>query len=164
MPAYERTDQVVVKGGAGTGKTLIAVQEAIRLARGGKRTLLTCFTKALAGHLEQAVQDPNLRIAHIDSLISDLIREGQTESLIPDDAPNDEVFGLYRPLAAMEAANLVGKAGSFDALVVDEGQDLLTQPRLDVLDRCSTRAFATGFGECSGIRSRRCSLRERMPT
>lgn len=128
------TEQVVVKGGAGTGKTLIAATEAMRLADSGRRTLLTCFTKALAAQLTQKLRHPNLAVTHIDRLISDLINAGGTRDMIPDDAAESDRLAVYRPLAAIEGAKALGRLEEFGAIVVDEGQDLLTQPRLDVLD------------------------------
>lgn len=127
-------DQVVIRGGAGTGKTLLAVQEATRLAESGQKTLFTCFTKAVASHVEHSVRRPGLRVAHVDNLISFLIRAGETEDQIPSDIDDVERFELYRPLAALEAIERLGDSARYDAIVVDEGQDLLTQPRLDVLD------------------------------
>lgn len=126
--------QVVVRGGAGTGKTVIAIQEAVRLAKAGHKTLFTCYTKAIGAHLEHSVHHPELTIAHMDSLISNLIQAGETEDQIPSDVGDEERFDLFRPLAAIAAVARLGEEGQFDALVVDEGQDLLTQPRLDVLD------------------------------
>jgi ATP:corrinoid adenosyltransferase len=136
--------QVVIRGGAGTGKTLLAVQEAIRLADSGKKTLFTCFTKAVAAHVEHSVQRPGLRVAHIDSLISFLIRAGETEDQIPTDIDDGERFDLYRPLAALEAIERLRDSVRYDAIVVDEGQDLLTQPRLDVLDALLRGGFREG--------------------
>jgi hypothetical protein len=126
--------QVVVKGGAGTGKTLIAAHEAVRLAEAGSNVLLTCFNKALAKHLQVAIRDSNLRVSHIDELISELIAAGGTHDQIPSDVSDDEAFALYRPLAAIEGASRLDREAEFDAIVIDEGQDLLTQGRVDVLD------------------------------
>jgi hypothetical protein len=136
--------QVIIRGGAGTGKTLLAVQEAVRLAEAGQRTLFTCFTKAVAAHVEHSVRRPGLRVAHVDSLISNLIRAGGTGDQIPDDIDDTERFELYRPLAALEAVARLGDAERFDAIVVDEGQDLITQPRLDVLSALVRGGFVDG--------------------
>ncbi len=126
-------DRVVVRGGAGTGKTLIAINEACRLAESGAQTLLTCYSKALAAHLEKRLDQTNLTVEHSDKLITRLIKEGGTEGMVPDDASDEDRFEVHRPLAAMEAASLLQLAESYDALVIDEGQDLLTEGRLDVL-------------------------------
>lgn len=126
--------QVVVRGGAGTGKTVLGIGEAVRLAEAGQKTLFTCFNKAVGAYLSDSVERPALSVAHLDSLISDLIKAGGTEGKIPDDVAEDERMELFRPLAAIEAVDRLGEDSRFDALVVDEGQDLLTQPRVDVLN------------------------------
>jgi nuclease-like protein/UvrD-like helicase family protein/AAA domain-containing protein len=136
--------RVVVRGGAGTGKTLLAINEAARLADDGHKTLFTCFNKAIGAHLAEAVDKPNLTVAHLDSLVSGLIDKGGTAGSIPPDADADEVFGLYRPLAAAEAIEKLGETSLFDALVVDEGQDLLTSPRVDVLEALLRNGLAGG--------------------
>ena len=43
--------RVAVSGGAGTGKTVLALEKARRLASEGFRTLLTCYNRQLADHL-----------------------------------------------------------------------------------------------------------------
>ena len=43
--------RVAVRGGAGTGKTVLALEKARRLADEGFRTLLTCYNRQLADHL-----------------------------------------------------------------------------------------------------------------
>lgn len=136
--------RVLVRGGAGTGKTLLAVQEAVRLAESGQKTLFTCFTKAVAAHVEHCVPRPHLRVAHIDSLISGLIKAGGTEAEIPGDVDEVESFELYRPLAALEAVERLGDQERYDAIVVDEGQDILTEPRLAVLDALLRDGFRAG--------------------
>lgn len=125
--------RVVIKGGAGTGKTVIAVREALRLADDGKHTLLTCYSKALSHYLGEVAIHDNLTVVHFDGLVSRLIEEGDTHESIPEDASDDDLFSLYRPLAAADAAKSLGQENSFDALVVDEGQDLLTYGHLEVL-------------------------------
>ena len=49
-------DRAIVTGGAGTGKTLLAVNEARREAGTGKRVLLTCFNRRLADLMAAVLQ------------------------------------------------------------------------------------------------------------
>jgi len=49
-----RMPRVVISGGAGPGKTFLALEQAQRLAASGRRTLLTCFNRALAGFLRSS--------------------------------------------------------------------------------------------------------------
>jgi carbon monoxide dehydrogenase subunit G len=56
-----RNRRVVISGRAGTGKTFLALEQAQRLAASGRRTLLTCFNRALAGFLRSSAGErPNL--------------------------------------------------------------------------------------------------------
>jgi len=137
-------EQVVVQGGAGTGKTLLALGEAVRLSESGKRTLFTCYSRRLAAFISDKCSRPELEVIHLDQLITDLITAGRTQDLIPDEASDDDRFGIYRPLAAIEGAERLGKVGVFDAVVVDEGQDILTQPRLDVVDTMLAGGIRSG--------------------
>ena len=50
-------DRALIQGAAGTGKTVIAIEEAIRSARAGRRTLLTCYNRSLGLLLERSIQD-----------------------------------------------------------------------------------------------------------
>ena len=69
---------VRVYGGAGTGKTVVAVHRAVRLAREGRgKVLLTTFSKTLAGHLRRQVRllagddrvvTQNLQVEHLHRL------------------------------------------------------------------------------------------------
>jgi len=47
LDEIEENDRVLVRGAAGTGKTLLARETALRQAARGKRVLLLCFTDAL---------------------------------------------------------------------------------------------------------------------
>ena len=49
--------RVAVRGGAGTGKTVLALEKARRLADEGFRTLLTCYNRPLADHLASLCAD-----------------------------------------------------------------------------------------------------------
>src|SRR5581483_7542277 len=48
LDTMEENPRCVIKGGAGTGKTLLAAEEARRAASGKKRVLLCCFSPNLA--------------------------------------------------------------------------------------------------------------------
>ena len=54
-----RRKRAVICGGAGTGKTLLAVDRATQLAKSGAKTLLLCFNRPLADHLKDVVGKNN---------------------------------------------------------------------------------------------------------
>lgn len=49
--------KVLVKGCAGTGKTVLALKKARELAQDGKKVLLLCYNVPLGGHLVKSLKD-----------------------------------------------------------------------------------------------------------
>src|SRR5207248_680265 len=53
LARLQENPRVLVRGGAGTGKTLLATEEATRAAKAGARVLLLCFNRLLANFLSE---------------------------------------------------------------------------------------------------------------
>lgn len=126
--------QMTVAGGAGTGKTLLALEKACRLAEDGARVLLTCYNEALGEHLSRLTEGfPTVTAASFHSVCGRTAR-----------AAGIEVAGSGRGLYATALPDALLEAVSsredmkFDAVVVDEGQDFregwLTTLRLCLRD------------------------------
>jgi superfamily I DNA/RNA helicase len=114
--------RAAVTGPAGSGKTLLALQVAKRLATKGSRTLLTCFNKRLGDHLrDQAASTPGLVVEHFHQLCVDLAGEAGIDLPEPSLEPGSRTFEHDLPEALAEAAERLGPR--FDAIVVDEAQD-----------------------------------------
>ncbi len=101
--------RAAITGGAGTGKTMLAMAKARQLVTEGFETLLVCFNSALARQLADDTRDVAERTGRLDvstfhQLAEDLGREAGT---LPD--------GLD------DAISKVGPR--YHAIVVDEGQD-----------------------------------------
>jgi len=128
LDMLRRQRRVMISGGAGTGKTLIAREKAVRLADEGLRTLLVCFNRGLADHLrEQCEGIDGLDVATFHQICHrwasrarmELGRDVMAEAGC--DHPGADKFELQMPLALAAAVDLLGPA--YDAIVVDEGQD-----------------------------------------
>lgn len=124
----QRQRRVMIAGGAGTGKTLIAREKAMRLADEGMRTLLVCFNRGLADHLrEQCNGVSGLDIATFHQVCHRWIARAKAElgrdylSEAKRDYPRADEFSQLMPLALANAIDALGPA--YDAIVVDEGQD-----------------------------------------
>jgi hypothetical protein len=124
----QRQRRVMIAGGAGTGKTLIAREKALRAASDGMRTLLACFNRPLADHLrEQCADVAALDVASFHQVCHSWIARAQRETgrdLLAEarrDHPRANEFDHVMPLALANAIDLLGPI--YDAIVVDEGQD-----------------------------------------
>lgn len=117
-----------IAGGAGTGKTVIALQHAKSLALQGLQTLLVCYNRALADFLKRQVQDiPKLHAMSFHQLCDwrirsvnassnlDLLREAQLSY------PSQSLFDVQLPYALARSSEF--SDFRYEAIVVDEGQD-----------------------------------------
>lgn len=115
-----------VRGGAGTGKTVIACEMAKRLARKKKKTLLLCHNVLLANDLKRSVQPRAERekLALTATAFAPLEREKLGLSRVDfaslDDAARDRFF---KELPAKFIEHLKKNPEKFDAVIVDEAQD-----------------------------------------
>jgi len=110
--------RAAIKGCAGSGKTMLALEKARRLASEGFDVLLTCYNVALAEYLSQVVPE-GVTVMHFHGLCKELVKEA---GFIVRPVKNQkELYDVVLPEMMLEA---VGKTGPmFDAIVVDEGQD-----------------------------------------
>ncbi|MGE0191101.1 MAG: NERD domain-containing protein [Planctomycetota bacterium] len=113
--------RVLVEGGPGTGKSLIAVEAARRFAAAGRSTLLLCYNGPLAGRLvEEARGIEGVTATHFHGLCRAWAAEaGLTDLVDAAQAAGDWTEGFANVL--LEAASALHR--SVDAIVVDEGQD-----------------------------------------
>lgn len=117
--------RLLIEGGAGTGKTLLAISLAREHAALGRRVLFTCYNKALAQQIAAAVADiPAIRVQHFHDMVARCVREAGLEYRVPKD-PADRV-GFFRddcPELLMLASERL--AERYDTLIVDEGADFM---------------------------------------
>jgi hypothetical protein len=132
LRGMEECERVLIKGGAGTGKTILALQEARRLAAEGRKTLLCCYSQHLANDLRRRTPE-EVDVHHFHGLLSSLIREADLLEQLPDVHERD-LFDVFQPQFAIEALEQLDRLGRYDALVIDETQDLMKESYLLVLD------------------------------
>ncbi len=109
----------LVTGGAGTGKTILAIERARRLASDGFRTLLVCYNELLSRFIStQFENDLGVHTATFHGLCAS--EAGKASLHIPRERAEEWWEGTA-PVVLVEAA--AKNKTSFDAIVVDEGQD-----------------------------------------
>lgn len=118
-----RHNRLEVVGGAGTGKTFIAIEKARRLARSGRQVALVCYSRGLAAYL-RALTDKwpgSSRPAYVGTFHGLAVRFG-----IPADAGRDddpEYWESDLPAALQSAAAAAPAELRLDDVLVDEAQD-----------------------------------------
>lgn len=110
--------RAAIKGCAGSGKTMLALEKARRLASEGFEVLLTCFNVALAQHLATRAPD-NVSVYNFHGLCEELIQEAELRAIPPEDT--GAYYNEFLPTMLLDAIDELGP--QFDAIVVDEGQD-----------------------------------------
>lgn len=127
-------ERALIRGGAGSGKTLLAVEEASRKASEGKRVFLGCYTKNLALFLKEAVKkSPLIEVYHLHGFMHTMVKEANLLHRLPP-AEADDLFTLFYPELCAEALIALDRWHSFDVLILDEAQDLLMGNYTEVLD------------------------------
>ena len=120
--------RVAVSGGAGTGKTLLALEKARRIASEGIKTLLTCYNRQLADYLARLCSGTsNLDVMSFHQLCyrkvekanqasgRDLVREAKVTY------PGTDLYDVQLPNALAYALEVL--RDRYEAIVCDEGQD-----------------------------------------
>ncbi|MDO8769819.1 MAG: ATP-binding domain-containing protein [Burkholderiaceae bacterium] len=122
--------RAVVSGGAGTGKTVLAVEKAKALAKEGLSVLLLCYNRPLADSLAIGLKDePLIRAQNYHQLCDQRIRQAHQkghdilkEAVDAYPGTGDQHrFDVQMPYALALSADVLDER--FEAVVVDEAQD-----------------------------------------
>ncbi|WP_153503550.1 nuclease-related domain-containing DEAD/DEAH box helicase [Cumulibacter manganitolerans] len=123
--------RIHVRGGAGTGKTWLAVEHARRRAAAGDRVALMCYSRGLAAWMQRRVEQlpAGQRPAYVGTFHGLGAAWG---------APikGDDDSGYWEselPALMVEQARSKAPGELFDAIVIDEGQDFADDWWLAVL-------------------------------
>lgn len=143
LDGMERNRRCFFEGGAGTGKTFLALETVKRESRTGCRVLFVCFNRLIGAWLSAAVpaaRYPSITTQNFHGLLERLIAgstlQKEFEKAREDCYSRSDKQALFREIMPFYAilAMSDGTIEPFDMIVVDEGQDLITREYLDVLD------------------------------
>jgi len=129
LDALEGNKQFLFRGGPGTGKTWLALEQAARWARQGKRVLLLCYNLKLEEVLQAFVKslgDLPIEVFSYETL-SRMLFERCGVTFPEVDKSNRKAaasfFEVDLPKQLREISSLLDDEHRYDAMVVDEAQD-----------------------------------------
>ncbi len=117
LDAISALPRVAIGGGAGTGKTIVALEDASRLASGGAKTLLTCLSRPLASDMAERLKETSVEVASFEDLCQLLCARAELD--INPDVGLSIDSGAEVLLRAVSARPEL----RYDAVIVDEAQD-----------------------------------------
>ena len=118
--------RVEVRGGAGSGKTVLALQQAKELTRGTpergrERVALICYSIGLAEYLKREVATWDRR--HRPSFVGTFHEFGMQWGAPDGERTDAEFWELRLPQLMGDLAEQLPEKDRYDAVVVDEAQD-----------------------------------------
>ena len=127
LGATRLLNRVEIRGGAGSGKTFLAMEQARRLANDGKRVALICYSHGLASYLKRITagwsrrQQPD----YVGEFHGLGVEWGAPKG--PDENERTEETSQFfehdLPAQMVELAAALPDGQRFDAIVIDEAQD-----------------------------------------
>jgi hypothetical protein len=126
LKLLRRYKRAAIVGGAGSGKTMLAMEKAQQLAEAGYRVLFLCYNRSLADWLYKTVGSENIFVCTYHALIG--ITRGWAGITYGSNLSWDEL-SERAPDLLLDAASIIRAPGSgaedklFDAVIVDEAQD-----------------------------------------
>jgi Nuclease-related domain/UvrD-like helicase C-terminal domain len=139
--------QAAISGCAGSGKTMLAMEKARRLANEDFRVLFTCFNKYLAQWVrDQFRHDPftiheRISVAHYHELARELCRRaGIPLPPLPRTTDANGIRAYFDEVLPQKLVEAISKFSfRFDAIIADEGQDFAEMWWITLLDLSKDR-------------------------
>jgi len=148
LDSIELNDQSIIQGSAGTGKTIIAIESAIRAASEGKTVFLTCYNRLIGEWMESQVVDWKDKIT-VSSLHSYLFELSKGFNYDQTQKIKQDFYSKYLPLLLKDFFEK-GINSKFDKLIIDEGQDLISEEYLQLFDSMLKGGLVNGNWEMYG--------------
>ena len=136
LESFADNPRVLVAGGAGTGKTLIAMEQARRAYWEGKSVLYLCYNRNIAQYVASIVQKEQLDI-NVVTLHAHMMHLCKIEGL---DNYGESFYNSVLPAKCLQLSSVP----AYDFLVIDEGQDIMKNNYMKCIDRFVKGGFING--------------------
>ena len=144
----QQNDRCLIQGSAGTGKTMIALESAVRASQGGKKVFLTCFNRLIGEWMSSQLKDYRNSIT-VCSLHAFLFEESRGFDYDQSQVDKQDFYTKYIPQLLTDIYNK-GLNEKFDQLIIDEGQDLIREEYLRLFDSMLKGGMSDGQWEIYG--------------
>ena len=127
LSAAQLLNRLEIRGGAGSGKTFLAVEQARRLADKGQRVALICYSHGLASYLQRITAEWSRRQqpSYVGEFHSLGMQWGAPKG--PDENERtkeaSQFFEHDLPATMLQLAAELPDGKRFDSIVIDEAQD-----------------------------------------
>jgi hypothetical protein len=148
LDSIQLNERSVIQGSAGTGKTMIAIESAVRAAAEGKTVFLTCFNRLIGEWMQSQVEEWKDKIT-VSSLHSYLFEQSKGFSYNDSQSGKQNFYSNYLPSLIKDIFQK-GISKKFDKLIIDEGQDLIREEYLNLFDSMVKNGLENGSWEIYG--------------
>lgn len=117
------TRHALIEGGAGTGKTTLAVERARRAAEAGRSVLLLCFNRPLALHIARELSTSPASVATFHEFCGRMCGSVGMDVEAARAGCDERTFWQKRMPEMLADVGLEQPPETYDDLIIDEGQD-----------------------------------------
>jgi DNA polymerase III delta prime subunit len=131
-------DRLLISGMAGTGKTLLALEQSRRLYWSGKKVLFLCFNRSLSEYVKTIfVHDlSEIGVSTFHSYLMNCCDINWSEEL------NDYFYSQELPEFFMSKE--INHKDKYDVIIIDEGQDLFRDNYFQCIDKLLVNGLQNG--------------------
>jgi hypothetical protein len=150
LDAMSENSRVIFQGAAGTGKTLLAAEQAKRNEARGISTLFLCYNKFLAAYLEKSLKS-NGELEHVEintvhGFFHDtIVRSGLEAELKLATQQTTDSNDLYKRIYPELFIKAWDDTRTYDAVIIDEAQDVLSSTYIDCIGKAITGGIENGI-------------------
>lgn len=130
-------NRMIVSGVAGTGKTLLAMEQCRRASLTNKKVLYLCYNHQIAAYVKEVfeIEKTEIDVFTIHGLLLKYCDFKISSNV------KDSFFRKELPEMFLQKTNFTAE---YDEIVVDEGQDLLTRVFIMCIDKFVINGMAAG--------------------
>jgi superfamily I DNA and RNA helicase len=145
-------ERILLEGVAGAGKTLIAM-EAAKLADKNKfKTLLICHSSNLNAYLKDVLKEyKNITVSTMQGFLTNLEKIAVSQKIFPktfhksnNSTEKYDFVKNQKPKKILGIIDKIKNLDTFDYIIVDEAQDLLTENEMKILSKVLNGEFQKG--------------------